>query len=72
VSSSSAQGGIEVSIPPVTFIRSHPHRLMVTTNTGELPSPADQFWVLRGHRATPADAAVRAEVLADCTAWTPR
>jgi len=67
----SVGGAVEVTIPPVVLIRLRPRRLVVTTNTGVLPRPSDQFWILRERRATPADAAVQAEVLADCTAWTP-
>lgn len=66
----SAQGDLVVSVPPVVFIRERPHRIVITTNTGVPPQPQDLFYVVGSHRARPADAALRAQVLAGCTAWT--
>ena len=56
-----------MTIPPTVFIRGDRRHLVVTTNTGAPPAVSDGFWVLTGRRATPADASVRAEVLAACS-----
>jgi hypothetical protein len=66
--SASGEGSanMTVSIPPVVLIRSHGHRLVVTTNTGEPPQPTDTFYVIapgRGHLAGPA---LRQRVLTRC------
>jgi hypothetical protein len=66
----SDQVGLVVSIPPVVLIRPYGLGFVVTTNTGTFPERADQFWVLDDHRATPADPAMRTEVLAACSAWS--
>jgi len=62
-------GDISVAIPPTVFIRVEGGRMVVTTDTGAPPSSQYGFWVLDGHRATPADASLKAEVLAGCTPW---
>jgi hypothetical protein len=67
-------GDLEVTIPPVVLIREVNHsgsrHLWITTNTGVPPQPEDGFWVLGIRRATPADAALRADVLAGCVSWS--
>ena len=67
-------GDLEVTIPPVVLIREVGHsgsrHLWITTNTGVPPQPQDGFWVLGTRRATPADAALRVDVLAGCASWT--
>ncbi len=59
-------GDISVAIPPTVFIRVEDGLMVVTTNTGAPPASQDGFWVLDGHTAAPASAAMRAEVLDGC------
>jgi hypothetical protein len=59
-------GNLVVGIPPTVFIRVVGRWLIVTTNTGERPQPADTFYAIADGHAALADPPTRRLVIVDC------
>jgi hypothetical protein len=59
-------GNVVVDIPPTVFIRLVGPWLLVTTNTGAPPSPADTFELVAHNHASIADASVQHQVETGC------
>jgi hypothetical protein len=61
-------GNLTVGIPATVFISKSRKRLVVTTNTGTVPQPADSYYVTAPGKAELAGSALRSEILATCAA----
>ncbi|MGO8876669.1 MAG: hypothetical protein ACLQNG_13005 [Acidimicrobiales bacterium] len=57
---------LQVTVPPLVFVRAEPGILLVTTNTGRPPATTDVFYLIRRGRAGRAPAPMAETVLRWC------